>query len=97
MCYAHNMELSASRPNRRLSDAPTGDDGRDGARAARGWRVWIAARPITLVSSFFYLTALFSIMVGDCLECYVPWKGAMSVGLLPLLLLLDRLEYGLFW
>jgi signal transduction histidine kinase len=93
MCYAHCMELSASRRNKRLGDAPAAEAGRDGAR---GWRVWVAARPITLVSSFFYLAALFSILIGDCLECYVPWKGVLSVGLLLLLLLLDRLEYGLF-
>src|SRR4051812_40705083 len=96
MCYAHSMKLSASRRNKRSGDAPAADDGRAEARGHRGWRVWIAARPITLVSSFFYLATLISILAGDCLDCRVAWKGVMSVGLLLLLLLLDRLEYGLF-
>jgi signal transduction histidine kinase len=93
MCYAQNMELSASRRNKRLGDAPAGDNGRDGARR---WRVWAALRPITLVSSAVYVATLITIMRGDCPACYVPWKGVTSVGLLLLLLLLDRLEYPLF-
>lgn len=93
MCYAQTMELSASRRNKRSDDAPAGDNGRDGAR---GWRVWAAIRPITLVSSAVYIATLITIMRGDCLACHVPWKGAATVGLLLLLLLLDRLEYPLF-
>ena len=93
MCYAQNMELTASRRDKRLGDAPAGDNGRDGAR---GWRVWAALRPITLVSSAVYIATLITIIRGDCPACYVPWKGVATVGLLLLLLLLDRLEYPLF-
>ncbi|MEO5953596.1 MAG: histidine kinase [Chloroflexia bacterium] len=79
-----------------MSNTPAGEGGSTAARPTSGWMAWIAARPITFVSSAAYLAALISIVQGDCAECRTTWRGTLSIVLLCLLLIMDRVEYPLF-
>lgn len=65
-------------------------------RRERGWKVWLAPRPFTLVSSATHLAAILYVLQGDCEGCRPLWRGVLAVVALLGLLLLDRLDYRLY-
>lgn len=66
-------------------------------RLERGWWLWLAPRPFTLVSSALYLTLLINLVLNGCNGCYwQPWSVPVAAGVLLALLALDRLDYWFF-
>jgi signal transduction histidine kinase len=66
-------------------------------RQERGWKLWLAPRPFTLVSSTIYLLLIALSLLGDCTPCQEnPWAIVPLFGVLITLLALDRVDYWLF-
>ena len=66
-------------------------------RQERGWKLWLAPRPFTLVSSALYLFLMSLVLLGDCDPCKEnPWAIVPLVSVLIALLVLDRVDYWLF-
>ena len=62
----------------------------------RGWKVWLAPRPFTLVSTVVYAAGLLMLMQGQCDGCRPLWAVPLATVALLGLLLLDRLDYLLY-
>jgi signal transduction histidine kinase len=95
MCYALNMS-TASSLQQTIEYAPPGKVDLVKLRRERGWRLWLAPRPFTYVSTGVYLGAMVYAFVGDCSNCGSTWAQALSVICLLALLALDRLDYWFF-
>ena len=77
--------------------APTDELAIEQLRRERGWKLWLAPRPFTLVSSTIYLLLISLALLGDCDPCKEnPWAIVPLVGVLIALLALDRVDYWLF-
>jgi signal transduction histidine kinase len=65
-------------------------------QAERGWKVWLAPRPFTLVSTGVYTAAFLMLLQGNCDACRPWWAGAIMAAALVGLLVLDRADYILY-
>jgi signal transduction histidine kinase len=88
------MSLAISRsdtehPPRRATTEP-------GGSRARGWKLWLAPRPFTVVSTAVYLGVLYFTFLEYCESCGETWKAIVSLVSLVGLLALDRLDYLLY-
>ena len=98
MCYALSMG-TASSLQQTLEYAPPGKADLGKLRRERGWRLWLAPRPFTFVSTGVYLGMMVYTFMEDCLNCktpWLPWAIALTIGCLLALLALDRLDYWLY-
>ncbi|HET9494700.1 MAG TPA: hypothetical protein VFR15_10755, partial [Chloroflexia bacterium] len=98
VCYARSM--AHTRPASDILGSGITRDAVAGAERAarreRGWKVWLAPRPFTLVSTGVYVTALLMLLQGNCDACGSWGADALLAGTLVGLLLLDRLDYLLY-
>ena len=100
MCYAHCMGATLI-SGQTWRTTPLDRAGVERLRRERGWRLWVAPRPFTLVSSVVYLGALYyTFWGGDCsnsnADCGPSWWSVVSAACLLTLLALDRLDYWLY-
>ncbi len=61
-------------------------------RRTHGWRLWLAPRPFTLVSTVMYVLVLFTV-IDELGQRAWPWRIASIAGVLLLLAVIDRLDY----
>src|SRR5687768_786572 len=64
-------------------------------RRKQGWRLWLAPKPFTIVSTLVYIVA-FVVLFGLCLTCLRTGQDFLITGAFLALLALDRLDYWLF-
>src|SRR5687768_18575196 len=90
MCYARSMSQRAT-----WWSTPTGNQSIQQLRKERGWRLWLAPRPFTLIS---VVTLIFPLVLlgGFGLGVGSSWGTALTIGVLLALLALDRIDYWLF-
>src|SRR5688500_3721719 len=90
MCYARSMSQRAT-----WWSTPTGNQSIQQLRKERGWRLWLAPRPFTLIS---LVTLIFPIVLvsGFGLGGGDSSGIALTIGVLIALLALDRIDYWLF-
>lgn len=74
---------------------PTNNQSIQQLRKERGWRLWLAPRPFTLIS-FVYLIFPLVLVGGFGLGEGNSWAIVLTIGVLLALLALDRLDYWLF-
>ncbi len=77
------------------SSTPTKNPSIQQLRKERGWRLWLAPRPFTIISVVYLLFPI-ALVSGFALGGGSPWGMALTIGVLLALLALDRLDYWLF-